>query len=98
MTLFEASGADVGHEPSSLVDFLVAAERSFDVAKDQPARYRASDRQLASTLYLVEPVEGATWGRTAEQQTAFARVVGTVDAATAWPDDGTASAGDCPGP
>ena len=38
-------------------------------------RYRAADGQLVQELYVMEPVPGATWGRTAAARIATARVV-----------------------
>ncbi|MDR9391823.1 MAG: ABC transporter substrate-binding protein [Trueperaceae bacterium] len=82
--LFDAVERQHGPEADALIDAWTTAS-ALDVAKAEPASLRPSDRQLRSTLYLVQPTPDAQWGRTPSERTATARVVDTVPTRDAWP-------------
>ena len=97
---FDAAEQGAGREAEGLIDFWVASA-GLDVGKETSARVQPGTLQLTSTLYLVEPVPGAPWGRTPSEKAATARVAGVVPAELAWPAGSAApgSAGDaCPTP
>lgn len=97
---FDAAMAGAGRDAAGLIEHWLAQD-GIDVGKDALARVRATDRQVTSTLYLVEPISEAPWGRTPAERAATAQVVGTVPAATAWPAEGVRSpdaSDDCPTP
>lgn len=84
---FAASEAGVLHDTEALIAHLTAPGTTLDLGKSTPVRFRADDGQLLQELYLVAPVAGAVWGRTAADRTAFAEVLRTlpIDATTTVP-------------
>jgi len=97
---FDAASAAAGRQAPALIEHWRSHE-GVDVGKEAPATLRGADLQLASSLYLVEPVVGAEWGRTPAEKAATARVVGLVPASVAWPEEGARSsdpADACPAP
>lgn len=97
---FDAVTARVGREATALIEHWRSRD-GLDVGKAEPAWLRRTDQQLASTLYLIEPVPDAAWGRTAAKKTATARVVADVPASAAWPLEGDVTSGGptaCPAP
>lgn len=87
---FDASEMGVGRGADELMGAWTGRD-DLNVGKAEPAFVRAAELQLASTLYLVEPVPDAPWGRTPTEKTATARIVRAVDASVAWPHDGVPS-------
>lgn len=97
---FEAAERGAGRNASSLIASWLDAT-GLDVAKNDPAYLLSSTMQIASTTYLVAPVDDAPWGRSPAEKTATARIVGSVPADVAWPPNGgNAAANDasCPTP
>ncbi len=78
VSAFAAAEAGVLHDTAGMRAYLTDAATAIDVGKDAPVRYRASDGQLLQELYVMEPVPGATWGRTAAARTAIANVTDVV--------------------
>jgi len=81
---FDAADAQVGRDATTVIEHWRSRD-GLDVGKAEPASLRSADHQLASTLYLVEPVRGTAWGRSPAEKTATARVVTDVPASDAWP-------------
>jgi len=80
LAAFAAAEAGVLHDADALVAYLTDPTTTLDLGKTTPVRFRGEDGQLLQELYLVAPVAGATWGRTATDRIAFAEVLGTLPA------------------
>ena len=81
LSAFAAADAGVLHDTAALRAYLTDPNTAIDVGKDAAVRYRASDGQLLQELYVMEPVPGAAWGRTAAARTGIARVTDVLPAA-----------------
>lgn len=89
---FDAASATVGRDATALIQHWLG-QQGLDVGKAEPASLHPTNLQLASTLYLVAPVDGAAWGRTPAAKTATARVLTDVPAPVAWPREGATTFG-----
>jgi hypothetical protein len=80
LSAFAAAEAGVLHDTDALLAYLTDPATSIDAGKPEHVRFRAADHQMLQELFVVEPVPGATWGRTAAQRISIARVTATLDA------------------